>query len=158
MPCRLIAQTGFNNRDSLGDASLIAAGDNHWTVAGSGARVKVAFGDYDDGTNKAASPQPLPTPVTLLDIALDANQSFKYPIATGTNAFMLVVNQAEAVSFGREGGTLEITATIKSHIAVFLGQPLNEPVVRHGPFAMTNQADINRAIADYDAGCMGSLS
>ena len=213
------AQTGFNNRDSLGDVSLIAAGDNHWTVAGSGvvhdevpvvngkvahglqifvnlaarnkhiapysmhfdgqamarfvqasgARVKVAFGDYDDGTNKAASPQPLPTPVTLLDIALDANQSFKYLIATGTNAFMLVVNggvainaevvnQAEAVSFGRDGGALEITATIKSHIAVFLGQPLNEPVVRHGPFAMTNQADTNRAIADYEAGRMGSLS
>lgn len=215
------AQTGFNNRDSLGDATVIRAGDNHWTVAGagvvhdeipvvngkiahglqlfvnlaasdkhiapysiqierermprfvqaSGARVKVAFGDYDDGIDKAASLKPLPTSVSLLDIQLIADQSFQYPVPVGTNAFMLVVkgsvtigleavDEAQAVAFGRDGGMLEITASAlspTSQIAVFLGEPLNERVVRHGPFAMTNQADIDRAISDYEAGLMGTL-
>lgn len=212
------AQTGFNNRDSLGDATEIRAGDNHWTVAGAGvvhdevpvvngkvahglqifvnlaakdkhiaphsiriqreqmprftqaggARVKVAFGDYDDAANRARSAQALPTRVSLLDIKVDAGQAFRYPVPAGTNAFAFVVrggfeanaervNESEAVSFGRGGGSLEFTATADSHIAVFLGVPLNEPIVRHGPFAMTNQTDIDRAIADYQAGRMGSL-
>ncbi len=213
------AETGFLNRDSLGDSSEIRAGDNHWTVAGSGvvhdevpvengktahglqifvnlaakdkhmppksihvprdqmprltqasgARVKVAFGSYIDGVNRADAVKPLPTDVSLLDIAIDANQSFQYIVPDGTNAFMLVVSgevnvqgetvtAAQAVSFGRAGGALEVTSNNDSHIAVFLGKPLNEPVVRHGPFAMTNRADLERAIADYQAGRMGSLN
>jgi redox-sensitive bicupin YhaK (pirin superfamily) len=212
------AETGFNNRDSLGDATEIRAGDNHWTVAGagvvhdevpiengklahglqifvnlaardkhmkpssihidreamprieqaSGARVKVGFGSYDDGVQSFVAAKPLPTDVTLLDVAIDAGKSFRYPVASGVNAFALVVrgsvrigdksiNEAQAIAFGREGGELEITANTDSHIAVFLGKPLDEPVVRHGPFAMTNQADIERAIADYQAGRMGAL-
>jgi redox-sensitive bicupin YhaK (pirin superfamily) len=213
------AETGFKNRDSIGDATEIRTGDCHWTVAGagvvheevpiengkvahgiqifvnlaakdkhmspgsihidreamprleqtSGARVKVGFGSYDDGSQKFTAAKPLPTDVTLLDVAIDAGKSFRYPVASGTNAFALVVrgsvrigdesvNEAQAVAFGREGGELEVTADADSHIALFLGKPLDEPVVRHGPFAMTNQADIERAIADYQAGRMGSLS
>ncbi|MGL5004748.1 MAG: pirin-like C-terminal cupin domain-containing protein, partial [Casimicrobium sp.] len=52
----------------------------------------------------------------------------------------------------------EFNATDDAHIVVFIGKPFDEPVVRHGPFAMTNQNDINRAIADYQAGRMGSLT
>jgi redox-sensitive bicupin YhaK (pirin superfamily) len=212
------AETGFNNRDSRGDASEIRSGDSHWTVAGAGvvhdevpvengkvahglqifvnlaakdkhmppaaihirrddmpritqaggARVKVAFGAYDDGEKKIGTVAALPSEVSLLDVAMSAGESFRYVVAEGFNAFALVirgaikigdesVNEAQAVALGRSGGALELTATNDAHIAVFLGKPFDEPVVRHGPFAMTNQNDINRAIADFQAGRMGSL-
>lgn len=212
------AETSFNNRDSLGNACEIRAGDSYWTVAGagvlhdevpvvngnvahglqlfvnlrahdkhiapyaihiaredmprptqaSGARVKVAFGAYDDGEHAFGPIKPLPTDANLFDIHIPAAGSFRYTIAAGTNAFLLViggsvsiggvtVSAAHAVGFGRDGGALEISATESAHIALFSGVPLNEPVVRHGPFAMTSRADIERAIAAYQSGQMGQL-
>jgi redox-sensitive bicupin YhaK (pirin superfamily) len=133
-----------------------------------GARVKVAFGAYDDGKQTIAAVKPLPSEVTLLDISVNAGESFRYAVPEGINAFALVVrgeikigdesvSEAQAVAFGRGGGSLAFSATNDAHVAVFLGEPFDEPVVRHGPFAMTNQSDIDRAIADYQAGRMGSL-
>jgi redox-sensitive bicupin YhaK (pirin superfamily) len=212
------AETGFSNRDSLGDTAEIRPGDSHWTVAGAGVmhdevpqengkvahglqifvnlaakdkhmppvaihilrdempritqaggtRVKVAFGAYDDGDRKFAAVKSLPSEVALLDVSANAGESFRYVVPAGVNAFVLVIRgeisigaeavaEAEAVALGRDGGELEISAATESHFAVFIGKPFDEPVVRHGPFAMTNQADINRAIADYQAGRMGSL-
>jgi redox-sensitive bicupin YhaK (pirin superfamily) len=212
------AETGFSNRDSLGDIAEIRPGDSHWTVAGAGvmhdevpvetgkvahglqifvnlaakdkhmppaaihilhdempritqtggARVKVAFGAYDDGDNKFAAVKSLPSEVTLLDVSANVGESFHYAVPAGMNVFALVIRgeirigaeavaEAQAVALGRAGGVLKISATSDSHFALFMGKPFDEPVVRHGPFAMTNQADINRAIADFQAGQMGSL-
>lgn len=67
------------------------------------------------------------------------------------------VSEGQAVAFGRGGGELKVSATADSQIVIFIGKPFDEPVVRHGPFAMTNQADIHRAIADYQGGRMGQL-
>jgi redox-sensitive bicupin YhaK (pirin superfamily) len=134
----------------------------------SGAEVKVAFGAYNDEFVIKDAIVALPTDVTLLDIHLQADQKFVYPVTHGTNAFLVVVKgslivgtesvkESQAVAFGREGGTLEISTHVDSHFALFLGTPLNEPIVQHGPFAMTNQADIQRAIYDYQSGKMGAL-
>jgi redox-sensitive bicupin YhaK (pirin superfamily) len=217
------AQTGFSNRDSLGDSSLIRAGDVHWTIAGrgvvhdevpiengktahglqlfvnlaaankhrppgsihvaredipvvsqaGGARIKVAFGEYDDGNQRVEPSTELPTKASLFDISLDAGKSFSYPVPADQNIFLLVIKgeltaagasqdeiikQGDAVAFERGGGRLTLTAAEAAQVALFMGVPLNEPVVRHGPFAMTNQADIERAIADYQAGRMGQLA
>jgi redox-sensitive bicupin YhaK (pirin superfamily) len=212
------AQTGFINRDSLGDHSVIRAGDLHWTTAGAGivhdevpqvpgqtahglqifvnlaaatkhmppgsihvgrermpvirqgggAQVKVAFGAYDDAEERAPAVVDLPTDAALLDVGFDAGSRFTYPVSAGQTAFLLVITgsvqvdeqelpEGQAVSFARDGGRLEITAVQASRIALFLGRPLGEPVVRHGPFAMTNQADIQAAIEAYQSGRMGRL-
>ena len=37
------------------------------------------------------------------------------------------------------------------------GQPLGEPVVSYGPFVMNDRSQIQRCIADYRAGRMGTL-
>jgi redox-sensitive bicupin YhaK (pirin superfamily) len=39
-----------------------------------------------------------------------------------------------------------------------MGEPLNEPVVGHGPFVMNTEAEIREAIRDYQSGKMGRLT
>jgi redox-sensitive bicupin YhaK (pirin superfamily) len=146
----------------------ILSEDMHRISQTTGARVKVAFGKYDDGEISKHSVVALPTDVSLFDIQMTGSEKFIYPVKQGTNAFLLVVKgsisigseavpENKAVAFGRDGGLLEIDAKTDSHFALFLGAPLDEPIVQHGPFAMTNQADILRAINDYQTGKMGSL-
>jgi redox-sensitive bicupin YhaK (pirin superfamily) len=150
------------------DAIHILRDEMPRVVQAGGARVKVAFGAYDDGTQAFSAVKPLPSEVTLLDVSLRADDSFRYVVPTGINAFALVISgeinvsgeavtEAQAVALGRNGGALEFSATRDAQVALFLGKPFDEAVVRHGPFAMTHQGDINRAIADYQAGRMGSL-
>lgn len=57
----------------------------------------------------------------------------------------------------------EVTITnpsdAKSPLDVLLiaGVPLNEPVVRYGPFVMNTEAEIIQAIVDYRNGRMGTI-
>ncbi|HLO50626.1 MAG TPA: pirin-like C-terminal cupin domain-containing protein, partial [Kamptonema sp.] len=37
------------------------------------------------------------------------------------------------------------------------GVPLNEPVVRYGPFVMNTEVEIMQAIADYQNGRIGQI-
>jgi redox-sensitive bicupin YhaK (pirin superfamily) len=212
------AQTGFRNRDSRGDDSIIRAGDLHWTVAGrgviheevpietgrvahglqlfvnlaaadkhmppralhlprermpvlrqtGGASVKLGFGAYDDGTTRQAPTLSLPTDVSLLDIGLDAGARFDYPLPAGGTALLLAIEGelhidatrlvvGQSVAFDRAGGALTIATEQPARAVLLLGAPLREPIVRHGPFAMSTRADLARAIADYQTGRMGRL-
>ena len=44
-----------------------------------------------------------------------------------------------------------------SQALILTGQPLNEPIVGHGPFVMNTREEISQAIKDYQAGRMGSI-
>jgi hypothetical protein len=212
------AETGFRNRDSRGDDSIIRPGDLHWTLAGrgviheevpieigrvahglqlfvnlaaadkamapaalhlpretmpvvhqpGGARVKLGFGAYDDGATRLAAPLDLPTDVALLDVGLDAGTRFDYPLPPAGSALLLAIDgelrigdarltAGQAVAFDRAGGALTVAVDERAHAVLLLGAPLREPIVRHGPFAMSTRADLERAIADYQTGRMGRL-
>ena len=38
------------------------------------------------------------------------------------------------------------------------GEPIDEPIVGHGPFVMNSNDEIRQAFADYQSGKMGRLS
>lgn len=212
------AQTGFQNRDSLGDASVISPGDLHWTIAGAGVvhdevpvtsgltahglqifvnlasvkkqlapgalhikaermpifeqspgvKTKLVFGTYDDGHNVHGSIQALPTEATLLDVTVAVDAAFHYPVPIDNSAFLILVKgeitvdeqtlkEGSAVAFSRAGGLLQVNASSDSQFALLMGEPLRESVVRHGPFAMSTQADLARVIAAYQNGELGEI-
>ncbi len=49
-----------------------------------------------------------------------------------------------------------ITDDSSARFLLTAGQPIEEPIVRHGPFVMNTQAEIDRAIRDYQTDTLGS--
>ena len=56
------------------------------------------------------------------------------------------------------GDRLEITADADSEILLIGGDPLDAPILRHGPFVMNSIAELERAVRDYHAGRMGRIA
>ncbi|WP_428685237.1 pirin family protein [Reyranella sp.] len=56
------------------------------------------------------------------------------------------------------GDSLEITATADSEILLVGGDPLDAPILRHGPFVMNSIDELERAVRDYQAGRMGRIA
>jgi len=63
--------------------------------------------------------------------------------------------EAGIIRFAREGSQARLRADGDALLLVMTGQPLNEPVVGHGPFVMTSAAEIRQAIADFNSGRFG---
>ncbi len=61
------------------------------------------------------------------------------------------VKQGEMALLSR-GELVTLTANEKSGVLVFIGEPINEPVVHYGPFVMNSIEEIEQAIQDYNAG------
>jgi redox-sensitive bicupin YhaK (pirin superfamily) len=64
------------------------------------------------------------------------------------------------VIFGNAGASVQITAGPDAPLELLLlgGVPLNEPVVRYGPFVMNSEAEIHQAVHDFQTGRMGQIA
>lgn len=112
------------------------------------------------------------TPVTMLELRLDAGASLRQELPGAYNGFVYVIEGSGA--FGRDATTgrkdqtlwldradarestaLTIRATTPLRALLFAGQPLHEPVVAHGPFVMNTDAQIAQAFDDYQSGHFG---
>jgi quercetin 2,3-dioxygenase len=63
------------------------------------------------------------------------------------------------VVFGNNGATVTLAAGDEPLEVLLLGGvPLNEPVVRYGPFVMNTEEEIRQAVIDYQAGRMGRIT
>ncbi len=102
------------------------------------------------------------TPVTYLDIRLDAGGALGEPLPPDWNALLYVIEGAVTV-VGRplaarqlarlgEGDGVALRAEAPSRLLLIAGRPLNEPVARHGPFVMNTAEEVRQAFHDYQAG------
>ena len=115
------------------------------------------------------------TPIFYLHFTLAPGASVEQPVQPGYNVFAYVL-EGEGI-FGKDrqravnsqmakfapGGnavSLAAPADAKTDLSLLLigGEPLNEPIARYGPFVMNTQAEIRRAIEDFQAGRMGAIS
>jgi redox-sensitive bicupin YhaK (pirin superfamily) len=68
----------------------------------------------------------------------------------------------QMVLFAQDGDEvkLENSSDAKTTLELLLiaGVPLNEPVVRYGPFVMNTEGEIRQAIEDYQLGRMGAIN
>jgi redox-sensitive bicupin YhaK (pirin superfamily) len=58
---------------------------------------------------------------------------------------------------GREGGAITIEANSDTQLLVLSGEPIDEPVVAHGPFVMNTVGEIKQAMLDFQSGKFGRI-
>lgn len=114
------------------------------------------------------------TPIMYLHFTLQPGATVVQPVPKEYNAFTYVLDgeglfgadkeragDGQMVLFAQDGEevTLANPSDARSPLDVLLiaGVPLNEPVVRYGPFVMNTEAEIVQAIEDYRNGRMGSI-
>lgn len=68
-----------------------------------------------------------------------------------------MVEELHLVHFNNDGDGISLSALADTRALLLSGEPLNEPVVSHGPFVMNNQTQILEAMRDYQMGKMGVL-
>lgn len=95
--------------------------------------------------------------------------TFEQPVPRNYNAFAYLVegsgtfgkrkaSRGQAVVFGADGDSVSVTADENLSLLLIGGVPLNEPVVRYGPFVMNTPEEIQQAIEDYRQGRMGIIA
>lgn len=65
--------------------------------------------------------------------------------------------QYDFVIFKKTAGDISVKAISDSKLLILAGDPIDEPLVTHGPFVMNTQTEILEAMRDYQEGKMGFL-
>ncbi len=114
------------------------------------------------------------TPIIYLHLTLQPGASLVQPVPKEYNAFAYVLEGAglfgaelergddgQMVLFAQDGPEVTIANSTDAEkpldLLLIAGVPLNEPVVRYGPFVMNTEAEILQAIEDYRNGRMGRI-
>jgi redox-sensitive bicupin YhaK (pirin superfamily) len=108
------------------------------------------------------------TPITMLDVRLQAATPLRVPLPATYNALVVVAEgqvqagetsatAGELVLFANDGPALELEAKESSHVIVLAGEPILEPIVQYGPFVMNSVAEIRQAMLDVQSGKFGPI-
>ncbi|MCI0467913.1 MAG: pirin family protein [Beijerinckiaceae bacterium] len=109
------------------------------------------------------------SPMNVWDMGLKGGGRTEFRVPSGWTAALFVLKGKIRFASGETAGAVElavlqreeeefaIEAMEDSAVLVLNGEPINEPVVGHGPFVMNTQVEIAEAMADYRAGRMGHL-
>lgn len=133
-------------------------------LANAAGTVRVIAGEHDGHRGPAATF----TPLNVWDVGInkDAQANFSFPDGHTLQIVVLrgsiianeqAVNASEFALFEREGEQVQIAASSEASLLVLSGEPIDEPIVGHGPFVMNTQAEIRQAMRDYGNGQFGQL-
>ena len=128
-------------------------------------KLRVIAGEFA----QAQGPAHTFTPINMWDVRLERGKSATLNIPDGHTLSVLVLSgiievngqeiarEGQMVLLGREGGGVTIEANGEAKILVLTGEPIDEPVVAHGPFVMNTSAEIDQAVVDYRNGKLGIM-
>jgi redox-sensitive bicupin YhaK (pirin superfamily) len=106
----------------------------------------------------------------VIDLSIQAGQTVRLPVHEGWNTALVVLSgrvrvngehaagEAQLVVLSQEGNALELSAETGVKALLLSGQPLNEPIVGHGPFVMNTTQEIRQAIVDFNNGQFGRMA
>ncbi|NOZ53597.1 MAG: pirin family protein [Gammaproteobacteria bacterium] len=127
-----------------------------------GVRVKLLSGQYHGHLGPINDPN---SQVHYLDVTLEKNKLFSYTLNEHLQGFVYVfegqakidditLRQHTFAHLG-DGDTVALKANDSgARFILVAGQPINEPIVQHGPFVMNTRKEIERAFADYRDGTL----
>ena len=111
------------------------------------------------------------TPMNVFDIRLKKGEELVLPVADGWNTSVVVLRgalesagdsgvvakDAKMLMFSQDGQDIKIKALEDSVALLLSGEPIDEPIVGHGPFVMNTREEIDQAIGDFNRGAFGSI-
>ena len=128
-------------------------------VAEGKGKLHLVSGEFDGTTG----PEQSLTGVFMSWAILEQGASLTLPAPKGRNVFLYMVEgeaeiagapapQWHLVEMNNDGDEVTITAKDGCRFLYGHADPIDEPVVSHGPFVMNTREEISQAIADYQAG------
>lgn len=139
------------------------------TVTFDGGKARIIAGTFADTRGPARTF----TPVNLWDVRLNAEADTVLPLPAGHTSLIAVlsghvtigpraagegVGEGEIARLSTNGEGVHIRANGDAMLLVLTGEPIDEPVVGHGPFVMNTEAEIHEAILDFNAGRFGQMA
>jgi len=129
-------------------------------------RVRVIAGDYAGHRGPAHTF----TPINVWDIRLNQGHDARFNVPEGHTLAIVVlrgtvqvngtqiVRDAEMVMLDRAGSDVLLEANSDTTVLLLGGEPIDEPIVGHGPFVMNSAAEISQAIVDFNNGRFGQMA
>jgi redox-sensitive bicupin YhaK (pirin superfamily) len=108
------------------------------------------------------------TPINIYDVSSKKEENLSLNLKSGSNTILLILrgeahvdstkyNESSVLIFDQDGDKLNLKISSNFKGLILNGDPINEPMVAHGPFVMNSRAEISQAIKDYQNGKMGKL-
>jgi redox-sensitive bicupin YhaK (pirin superfamily) len=129
--------------------------------------IRVIAGEHEGHTGPAKTF----TPMNVFDIRLKKGEELVLPVADGWNTSVVVLRGAlegagdsgviakdvKMLMFSQDGQDIKVTALEDTVALLLSGEPIEEPIVGHGPFVMNTRQEIDQAISDFNRGAFGSI-
>jgi redox-sensitive bicupin YhaK (pirin superfamily) len=135
------------------------------TLADSAGQVRIIAGAYAGHHGPARTF----TPMNVWDLRLKASHRVAFNLPDGYTTALFVLNgairlsdshmvrSAELAVMERQGTQLIFDVVEDTRLLLLNGEPLNEPIVGHGPFVMNTKNEIIEAINDFNSGHFGQI-
>ena len=128
-------------------------------------QLRVIAGEFDGRRGPAQTF----TPMNVWDIRLNQDGVARFDTTPGHTAALLVLRgtvmvngteiarENQLVHFERQDSGIELEANNDAMLLFMSGQPINEPIVGHGPFVMNSKAEIMVAFNDFNSDRFGRI-
>ncbi len=109
------------------------------------------------------------TPIDLWDLRLNAGKSVTLDLHAGRNSALVILRgtvlvngeqiarQGDLALFERDGSQLTLESNDDAKVLLLSGEPIDEPIVGHGPFVMNTEQEIHQAFEDFQSGRFGQM-
>lgn len=128
--------------------------------------VRVIAGEYAQQKGPARTF----TPMHVWDVRLNQGSISELEVPEGWGTALVVLHgtvlvngdavarEAQMVVLDKAGRHLSIEANNDVVLLLLSGEPIDEPIVGHGPFVMNSQNEIAQAITDFNSGRFGQMA
>lgn len=109
------------------------------------------------------------TPMDVWDVRLKQDSTAAFTLPEGRTVAVVVLKgsvqvngdtsarEAQFVLLDRKGGEIKLEASGDASLLILSGDPIDEPVVMHGPFVMNTTDQIRQAMVDFQSGKFGDI-